>query len=66
MNYGDRKLVYIEVLLTITDLLIKVKLELLTDIDMLIMVEKEIRGEICHAFLQYVKVDNKYIRLWWE
>ena len=27
----------------------EVKLELLADIDILLMVEKEIRGEICHA-----------------
>ena len=27
----------------------EVKLELLTDVDMLLMAGKEIRGEICHA-----------------
>ena len=32
----------------------KVKLELLTDINMLLMVEKGIRGGICHALHRYV------------
>ena len=27
----------------------KIKLDLLTDIDMFLMVEKSIRGEICHS-----------------
>ena len=39
-----------------------VKLELLTDIDMLIMVEKRIRGGICHAINRYGKAYNKYIK----
>ena len=30
---------------------IKVKLDLLNDIDMLLIVEKGIRGRICHAFI---------------
>ena len=38
----------------------KVKLELLTDIDMLLMVEKGTRGEICQAKHRYVKGNNKY------
>ena len=37
----------------------EVKLELLTDIDMLLMVEKGIRGGICHAIHQNAKVNNK-------
>ena len=37
----------------------KVKLDLLTDIDMLLMVEKGIRGGICHFVYQYAKVNNK-------
>ena len=37
----------------------EVKLELLTDIDMLLMVEKGIRGGICHAVHRYIKVNNK-------
>ena len=32
-----------------------VKLELLTDVDMLLMAEKGIRGGICHAILRYAK-----------
>ena len=38
------------------------KLELLTNIDMLLMVEKGIRGEICHAIHQYAKANNKYMK----
>ena len=40
----------------------KVKLELLTDIYMLIMVEKGIRGGIYHAIHRYAKANNKYIK----
>ena len=40
----------------------EVKFEFLTDIDMLLMVEKGIRGGICHAIDQYVKANNKYIK----
>ena len=38
----------------------EVKAELLTDIDMLLMTEKEIREGICHAIDQYAKTNNKY------
>ena len=39
----------------------EVKLELSTEIDMLLMVEKRIRGGICHVIHQYAKADNKYM-----
>ena len=37
----------------------KAQLELLTYIDMLLMVEKGVRGGICHAVHRYVQADNK-------
>ena len=39
----------------------EVKLELLTDVDMLLMAEKGIRGRICHAIHRYAKANNKNI-----
>ena len=40
----------------------KVTLDLLTDIDMLLIVEKGIRGGICHAIHRYAKTSNKYMK----
>ena len=40
----------------------KVILDLLTDIDMLLMVEKSIRGGICHSIYRYEKANNKYMK----
>ena len=39
------------------------KFKLLTDIDMLLMVEKGIRGGICHVIHRYAKDNNKYIKI---
>ena len=39
-----------------------VKLELLTDYDMLLMVEEGIRGGICHAIHRHPKGNNKYMK----
>ena len=40
----------------------KVELELITDVDILLMMEKGTRGGICHAIFRYAKVNNKYMR----
>ena len=40
----------------------EVKVEILTDINMLLMVEKRIRGGITHAIYRYAEVNNKYMK----
>ena len=39
----------------------ELKLELITDVDMLLIIEKGIRGGLCHAIHQDAKADNKYM-----
>ena len=40
---------------------IDVELELITNIDMLLMIEKGIRDVTCHAIHRYAKANNKYV-----
>ena len=40
----------------------EVKLEVLTDINTLLMVQKGIRGGICDAIHIYAKANNKYMK----
>ena len=40
----------------------KKKLDLLTDVDILLMVEKGIRGGICHSIYRCEKANNKYMK----
>ena len=40
----------------------EVKFKLLTNNDMLMMVEKGIKGGICHAIYRYPKANNKYMK----
>ena len=41
----------------------KVKLDFLTDMDMLLILQKHIKGWICHVLCRYMKANNK---LWWK
>ena len=40
----------------------RVKLQLITDYDMLFMIEKGIRGGICQATHRYAKANNRYMK----
>ena len=40
----------------------EVELDLLNDIDIILMVEKGFRGEICDAIHNYAKANNKYMK----
>ena len=40
----------------------EVELELVTNTDMLLMVEKGIRGGICQAIHRHAKANNKYMK----
>ena len=41
---------------------LEVELELITNPDMLLMVEEGIRGGMCHAIHRYAKANNKYMK----
>ena len=38
------------------------KISFITDIGMLLMIEKDIRGRICHSIHPYAKAGNKYMK----
>ena len=40
----------------------EVKLQLLTDVDVLLMIEEGIRGAICHSIHRHAKPNNKYMK----
>ena len=40
------------------------RLELITDVDMLLMIEKGIRGGLCHSVYRHAKTNNKYMKIY--
>ena len=40
----------------------ELKLDLLTDINMLLIVEKGFSGGICHTIYRYAQANNKYVK----
>ena len=63
LEYENIYLKYTPLILqNFSQILEKIKLNLLTDIDMLLMVEKDIRGGICHYIYWYAKANNKYMK----
>ena len=41
-----------------------VKLKLITDINMLLMIESKMREGVCHVICSYAKVNNKYMNIY--
>ena len=39
-----------------------IELKSITNIDVLLMIEKEIKGGICHVLVRYGKANNKYMK----
>ena len=44
----------------------EIKLELITDINMLLMIESGMRGGVCHVVCSYAEVNNKYMNYYDE
>ena len=44
----------------------KVKLDLLSAVDMLLIVQKGIRRGICHSIYQHAKANNKYMKYYYK
>ena len=44
----------------------RVELELLTDVDMPLIVEKGIKGGICHAIYRYATANNKHMKNYYQ
>ena len=42
------------------------KLELISDIDVLLMIEKGTRGGICHSVYRQAKANNKYMKIYYN